>query len=255
MKKLSIDIGLSKLISQSQVSKSNKAWHRTVFNDIEARLNNVDFPCIFSKRAFRKSLLKFIFVENDSEKNINYLAAGLQEYVEISRGWDGNLSTAYPLIIAFSQVATNAITLKDYHSFGWKILQKLHDLDPQPWPTQVGQDPNAQAWSMCFNGMPLFCNMSTPANQVRQSRNLGEHFILVINPRERFDIVAGDTPAGRKVRDNIRTRISRYDGIPHALQLGSYSTGALEWWQYGLVDENIERKDQCPFIFKKNDPS
>jgi N-omega-hydroxy-L-arginine synthase len=105
---------------------------------------------------------------------------------------------------------------------------------------------------MCFNGMPLFCNMSNPAHRVRRSRNLGEHFILVINPRERFDIFAGDSPSGRQVRSNIRNRIARYDGTPHSLQLGSYGNGGVEWSQYGLIEDNIERTDKCPFKFMKS---
>jgi FPC/CPF motif-containing protein YcgG len=103
---------------------------------------------------------------------------------------------------------------------------------------------------MCFNGMPLFFNMSNPAHRVRRSRNLGGHFALVVNPRERFDVFAGDTPSGRRVRANIRKRIERYDGTPHSWQLGSYGDGALEWRQYGLIEENAERADRCPFAFR-----
>jgi N-omega-hydroxy-L-arginine synthase len=89
--------------------------------------------------------------------------------------------------------------------------------------------------------------MSSPAHKVRRSRNLGAHFKLVINPRERFDVVAGDTPAGRKARANIRDRIERYDSLSHCRQLGSYGSSALEWWQYGIIEENAERSDVCPF--------
>ena len=105
---------------------------------------------------------------------------------------------------------------------------------------------------MCLNGMPIFCNMSHPGHRVRRSRNLGEHFVFIINPRERFDIVAGDTPSGRKVRSNIRNRIGRYDGISHCPQLASYGAGGIEWWQYGIVEDNIERTDKCPFNFIKS---
>ena len=253
MDKSNLHPSFMKLISQAQIYEKGKDWHHTVFKDIESRLSgDSDFPCIFSKNAFRKQLVKFIFVENIDTSGIQYLAEGLKEYVEVSKQWDGNLDTAYPLIVAFSLNTINAESVDSYHAFGWKVLQKLHEIDPAPWPDEVATDPNSNSWSMCFNGMQLFCNMSNPAHCIRRSRNLGEHFILVINPRERFDIFAGDTPSGRKVRSNIRDRIARYDGAPHSLQLGSYGASGTEWHQYGLIEDNIERTDKCPFKFMKS---
>lgn len=244
---------LKSLICQKRLSEEAKDWHRAVLNHLELRFgSDSGFPCVFSKNAFRKKILKFIFVENVEPRGIQHLAEGLKEYVEISNDWEGTLDTAYPLLVAFSLDAISAGTVEDYHAFGWDVLQKLHEVDSAPWPEKVANDPESQHWSMCFNGMPLFFNMSNPAHQVRQSRNLGEHFILVINPRERFDIFAGDNPGGRKVRSNIRGRIGRYDKSPHASQLASYGAGGIEWWQYGLVEENVERTDKCPFMFMKS---
>lgn len=241
------------LLCHTRINEEGKDWHRAVFNDLESRLDrDSGFPCVFSKNAFRKQLMKFIFVENVEPSGIQHLAEGLKEYVEISNHWEGTLDTAYPLLVAFSLDAISAHTVEGYHAFGWEVLQKLHEVDPAPWPEDVANDPDSHNWSMCFNGMPLFCNMSNPAHQVRQSRNLGERFILVINPRERFDVFAGDNPGGRKVRSNIRSRIGRYDKTPHASQLGSYAAGGIEWWQYGLVEDNVERTDKCPFTFMKS---
>jgi FPC/CPF motif-containing protein YcgG len=239
------------LIPQRNVSSDGKKWHLAAFHDVESRLTDAGFPCVFSRNAFRKQLLLFSFVEDAGTISIRHLADALAEYVELSRDWDGRLDTAYPLVIAFSLEAVTARSVTEYHAFGWAVLQKLHNVDPAPWPDNVGKDPDSGSWSMCFNGMPLFFNMSTPAHRVRRSRNLGEHFVLVVNPRERFDVVAGDTPSGRKVRSNIRDRIDRYDGTPRAQQLGSYGVAGLEWWQYGLLEDNVERLDKCPFVFRE----
>lgn len=240
------------LLSPIRIVEEGEDWHRKVYNDLESRLDrDSGFPCVFSKNAFNKQLVKFIFVETVDPVGMKHLANGLNEYVEISNHWDGTLDTAYPLLVAFSLDIISEETVEGYHAFGWEILQKLHEVDHAPWPEDVANDPNSHDWSMCFNGMPLFCNMSNPAHQVRQSRNLGEHFILVINPRERFDIFAGDNPSGRKVRANIRRRIYRYDKTIHASQLGSYGAGGIEWWQYGLIEDNVERTDKCPFTFKR----
>ncbi len=239
----------SKLIPQRLISENGKDWHRLVLEDLSVRLGDPDFPCLFSKNAFQKGLLRFVFVESADDQGIRELAAALGQYVELSRQWTGSLNTAYPLVVAFSQEIAGPQSLESYHEFGWQVLQRLHAVDPAPWPRNVGTDPNAPAWSMCFNGMPLFCNMSHPAHAARRSRNLGQHFLIIVNPRERFDVVAGDTPTGRKVRANIRARIACYDGMPHCPQLACYGAGALEWWQYSVSDENGERADKCPFKF------
>lgn len=236
------------LVSQGQLRDAGDDWHRAVLKDIGARLaDEPDFPCLFSKNAFEKKLLKFIFVEAVSDDGLHALGAGLTEYVELSRDWDGSLNTAYPLVVAFSLSVTRSFSAEGYDAFGWHLLQRLHEIDPAPWPESVGTDPDSASWSMCFNGMPIFCNMSHPAHTARRSRNLGDHFLFIINPRERFDVVAGDTPSGRKVRANIRSRIARYDGMPHCPQLASYGVGGVEWWQYSIADANVERTDKCPF--------
>jgi FPC/CPF motif-containing protein YcgG len=241
------------LVSQTRVRDHGRNWHLAVLDEIKTRLgDDPDFPCLFSKNAFRKNLLKFIFIDDIEANGIRSLAEGLVQYIDLSRHWSGDLNTAYPLVVAFSLDVISAGSVERYHALGWNILQRLHMVDPAPWPDGVGVDPNLPSWSMCFNGMPLFCNMSLPAHRVRRSRNLGKHFLFIINPRERFDVVAGDNASGRKIRANIRKRIARYDDAPHCLQLGSYGAGGLEWWQYGITEESLERTDRCPFRFTKS---
>lgn len=237
------------LQSQPYVAATAQGWHRKAYDDVYDHLaNDSRFPCVFSKNAIRKGLLKFIFVEGNSLEDMNRLARGLMSFVEVSSNWNGDLNTAYPLVVAFSENAVSASNVEAYHAFGWRTLQRLHALDNHPWPDHVPRDPNSTAWSMCFSGMPIFCNMSNPAHKSRASRNLGKHFKFIINPRERFDKVAGDTPAGRRARANIRERILAYDGQPHCPQLGSYGEDSLEWWQYSLTDKNEIRSDVCPFV-------
>lgn len=239
------------LTAQQEAATFGTGWRARAFRDVESRLTDRGFPCVFSRNAFRKGLLLFSFAEGAGPDAIARLGVELADYVELSRNWNGLLDTAYPLLIVFSPAAVSAGSVAEYQAFGWEVLQKLHHVDPAPWPENVGTDPGESSWSMCFNGMPLFVNMSSPAHEVRRSRNLGVHFVLVINPRERFDVVAGDTPSGRNVRDNIRARIDRYDGVPRARQLGPYGVAGLEWWQYGLPEDDIDRTDACPFSFRE----
>jgi FPC/CPF motif-containing protein YcgG len=223
------------------------AWHREVAADLAARLTPPsDFPCTFSQNAFRRSLVRFIFVEALDAAGRAQLRADLLAYLAEAETWDGTVNTAHPLVVAFSQAAASADTVEGYHALGWDILQDWHDNDPAPWPEGVATDPMAPYWSMCFGGVQLFVNFSSPAHVQRRSRNLGRHFLFIVNPRERFDMVAGATPEGQRVRQVIRDRAAAYDGIPHAPELGSFVKGEIEWWQYGITDDNHDRNDCCP---------
>lgn len=243
------------LVDQAAMERagSRPEWHNVVMRALSERLSEPsEFPCLFSLKSYSRKLIKFAFVEDLSEASLEALAEALREFVALSRVWDGNVSTAHPLVVAFSQKATEGCaSLEAYHAFGWRLLQSLHDRDRSPWPATIPHDPHNPYWSWCFGGMQLFVNMSAPAYKRRKSRNLGPNFLFVINPRERFDVVAGNDPVGHKLRDTVRSRIDAYDDYPYSHQLGHYQAGEIEWWQYCLSDENEERHDKCPFHVKQ----
>lgn len=238
----------SGLLTQQQAFQETDPWRRTATRDLAQRLEDSEFPCVFSRNAFKRGLVHIVFVEGSGPDDFTRLASALTDYTVLSRDWDGRLDSAYPLVVLFSDAATGHQDLDGFRSFGWHVLQSLHDLDPSPWPEEIAHHPSDPQWSMCFSGMPLFVNMSTPVHVRRRSRNLGDHFAMVINPRERFDVVAGDTPRGRKTRSNIRRRVDRYDEISRSSDLGTFGSGALEWQQYELLDDNTSEHSACPFV-------
>lgn len=240
----------SGLLTQEQTLRETIPWRRAAVRDVEQRLENSEFPCIFARNAFKKGLVHVVFVEGTAPDDLMRLADALTRYVVLSRDWDERLDSAYPLVVLFSDAATGHQSLSGFHSFGWRVLQSLHNSDFIPWPEEFANHPSDPHWSMCFSGMPLFINMSTPVHVRRRSRNLGSYFTMVINPRERFDVVAGDTPRGRKTRSTIRQRVDRYDEISHSPDLATYGSGALEWQQYELLDNNTSAHAACPFVPK-----
>lgn len=241
---------LAVLVPQDALRGARPSWQLEAFDEVAVRLADPGFPCVFSRNAFRKRLIHFIFVEGTDEGDLAGLAAGLAEYVELARSWDGRLDTAYPLVVLFSpRVLEAGADLSVCHHFGWWVLSRLASLDRAAWPADVPTSPGEPAWSMCFQGMQLFVNMSAPAHRQRLSRNLGSRFALVINPRERFDVFAGDTPSGRNTREIIRQRVDRYDRVPRSPLLGSFGGESLEWTQYSLPDDNAAASslEACPF--------
>ena len=147
--------------------------------------------------------------------------------------------------------------VKTYHDQAWNVLQYLHDHDPKPWPTAIPTDPNDALWSFCFDGEPLFINISSPAHALRSSRNLGDGLALVIQPRVNFDHVAGlQSPGGEEIRQRIRQRMHAYDGQPHPTDLGTYGqSDNIEWKQYALNETNTPTQNTCPLKIQDNSPT
>lgn len=223
------------------------SWHWRAAQEVAERLGTAEFPCLFAQNAFRRDLVRFSFIEELDGAGLKAAEQDLTRYLERSAAWDGKVNSAEPLLMLFNPQAVQAETLEGWHAIGWQVLQHLHDHDPMPWPEDTSLSPHSPFWSMAYCGTEIFVNMSCPAHRIRRSRHLGSGLVLVINPRERFDIVAGDTPEGRRTRAKIRARVGDYDGLPHSPQLGSYVAGEIEWWQYGIIEENRERTDRCPF--------
>jgi FPC/CPF motif-containing protein YcgG len=235
------------LLTHAGASAQTEVWRLAAMDDLAQRLAHPEFPCIFARNAHRKHLIRFIFVDALDDHHLRELATALAAYVDECREWDGRVNTANPLVVFFSEKAVSAKSVPEFHDQGWGVLRRLHQLDPAPWPDGVATATSHPGWSMCFAGMPLFVNMSTPAHLYRHSRNLGGSFAFVVNPRERFDALAGDTPRGRKTRATIRSRVDVFDDIARSPALGTYGSGAMEWPQYVLGDDNTAVSEPCPF--------
>lgn len=235
-------------LEMSDATAPNVPWRKDVASSIVDHISRTgQFPCLFAQHASRAKRLVFSFVDDLSVASFMKSASDLAEYLERAARWDGSAATAEPLVMVFHPEQVAAPSVAGYHQIAWRVLQFWHDVDPVPWPDRVAKDPHMPYWTMCFAGVQIFVNISNPAHRLRRSRNLGPALTLVINPRERFDIVAGDTPAGWKIRERIRARIEAYDGLAHSPTLGSYEAGEIEWWQYGLMESNEPRTDRCPF--------
>jgi FPC/CPF motif-containing protein YcgG len=138
-------------------------------------------------------------------------------------------------------------SLLDYFDQSWAMLQWLHERDPEPWPERVPLDPEDPSWSFCFGGLPLFFNFHTPAHQ-RRSRAMKTAFTLLVQPRDGFDVIAGNHDKGRHARQMIRDRLGVYDGRPPHPALGHYGSGPnREWQQYFLPDSDDLITEACPF--------
>jgi FPC/CPF motif-containing protein YcgG len=238
---------LQQQIEPASGERAIRGWRADSARHLLSILRSEDqFPCFFSRNACKRGRLVWSFVDGLNPTQLSGAADDLRTYLGRACAWDGDVGTVEPLVMQFSPETVRADTLRGYHAIGWQVLQHFRDNDPANWPEEVSSDPESPFWSMCFDGVQIFVNMSAPAHIVRRSRNLGAAFTFIINPRERFDIVAGDNPRGRNIRTQIRNRILTYDHQPCSPLLGSFQAGEIEWWQYGVPDRNDETPGKCP---------
>ncbi|MBB4954066.1 FPC/CPF motif-containing protein YcgG [Agrobacterium vitis] len=236
----------------------NFPWINEILRQFESRFRGIDdesrkFPCVFAQNAFSKSNINFLpipFDQNISHHRYDLLRDGLARYLNNAKTWDGDVNTAEPLLVIFEPVDQIKTTC-DYQSVFTDCLQYLIDHDNHEWIGGIPQDPGTDYWTMCFDGTQIFINVSHPNNQKRLSRNLCDALVLVINPRERFDRVAGTTKKGHLIREQIRKNIDAYDLIPRSPYLGHYQNGDLEWPQYMLPDDNESMPMACPLKFHR----
>ena len=222
-------------------------WAKASLEDFSSYLREPSkFPCNFARTAFRTNTLHFVFAGSDSDPlELARVRQGLREYLKTVSVMTGIEESMNVLVILFKpEVEEQA--LDHYHRTAWHVMQDWVDNDPEPWPPEIPTDPEQPFWSLCFAGVPLFINVSAPAHRHRKSRNLGRSLALVTQPRAGFDLLAGPTPEGDKVRQRIRRQVEQYDGQPAPDVVGTYHRGDLEWKQYVFTDTNDEKLTRCP---------
>jgi FPC/CPF motif-containing protein YcgG len=225
-------------------------WIKDSLRDLTLILSNIVdenvFPCVFAQHAFAKNQLHYLFAGSPFNRvERKQVRKGLLEYLDHMDGLTGIEESMQALLIIF-EPDSSPLSADAYHQRAWMIMQDWLDHDPSPWPKQIPSDPHAPFWSLCFRGIPLFINVSSPGHKNRRSRNLGKSLVLVAQPRAGFDHVADGTAKGDKIRKLIRMQMEKYEGMPFPKELGTYHRGDLEWWQYILQERNAPRTDRCP---------
>jgi len=248
--------GRQRIFHASQLASATdgKRWHEVALRELRQRLDDENFPCPFAKKSNEIGNQWFIFVEGVSAEDLHHLALGLIEFAMLSRQTERGRKMLSPLVVLF-QPDPEIRDLQSYHDRAWRILQKLHGYDQAAWPEHTPTNPEHHLWSFCYAGMQMFVNVSAPYQRERPSRNLGQGLVFIINPRENFDIVAGDNDAGHKVRALIRKRIAKYDGLPASEDLGTYGNLTnREWRQYIAGEANAPLPAACPLKIRSRPP-
>jgi FPC/CPF motif-containing protein YcgG len=235
-------------VEQLRTRHALSPWAESAYAELVAKVADPAFPCTFGTVALRKGDILTAFIETQDPATLrDDLRERFAEYTARMRTLDPVTASLHPLAI-FLPPPSDVHTIGEYFAFGWSLLQWLHDHDPAPWPDRIPRDPDDPAWSYCFGGIPLFVNFKTPAHALRRSRRMATAYLLLVQTRDGFDVVAGDTPQGRRARNIIRQKLAAYDPLPPYPELAHFGTATnREWKQYFVPDDNRPPATRCPF--------
>jgi FPC/CPF motif-containing protein YcgG len=239
-------------IEAARTEQRLPAWAGEAYDTFNARVSDLRFPCTFGTVAQQRGTLLYAFTRSlRGEPDRLHVQFLITDYLARLQGLTREESS-FALLVLFVDPQSLPPELAAHHQAVWDLLQFLHEADSSPWAPGVATDPDHPLWSFCLGGAPLFVNISSPAHQQRQSRNLGSALTLVIQLRESFDLVAPDTPTGRRVRRMIRERVEAFDQVPTYAELGYYQDPRnREWKQYGIPDGHEPQMTRCPFKARK----
>ncbi len=239
--------------SQSDTDRRREAgelseWAVRAYAELCDKVADEAFPCTFGTTALKQGEILFAFIEATEEPAvIDELVGALTEYAEFVASQSIVRASMQPLAILMLPPPAWG-TVEAYYDNSWRLLAAVHERDPAPWPARVPADPDSPDWSFCFGGVPLFINFKTPRHRRRRSRRTAHCYLWLVQARDGFDVVAGDTVQGRHARHIIRDKLEAYDRVPTYPALGHYGAPEnREWKQYFVPETNEPLGEECPF--------
>jgi uncharacterized protein len=207
------------------------SWQRAIYADFVESLDSASrpFPCIFGIQGLRSDQLRYTFLD---AIDIPLLACALARYLSEARTLGSNTS-----LVVFTRPEP-VRALDYYRTTFWFILDKLAEIDPEPWPPAIPQSLEDPGWEFCFAGEPIFVVCNTPAHIARQSRR-SSSFMVTFQPRWVFDKILGTEKTAQVATTKVRERLISYDDLSPSPHLGLYGhPGNREYKQYFLDDTN-----------------
>jgi FPC/CPF motif-containing protein YcgG len=225
---------------------SKTDWRVDYLAEFKALACADEYPCIYVKQAFEKDHLSFHFVDDahcptDREQAFE----AFRSYVADVLATPEERTAAMKILL----IVINSESLAESHeALAWELLNDFTRRDDIAWPAHLPRDPDEADWAYCFQGQRIFVNISSPEHQLRRSRNLGRHLVLVLQLRDGIDCIAPPDSKGDVIRNFIRKRIDAYDAVPVSPDLATHGQGEnRDWKQFWLGDRETVMQGKCPF--------
>jgi FPC/CPF motif-containing protein YcgG len=171
---------------------------------LSERILGPEYPCLGARSVFKRERATVVLHDDlEAPETARTLLEQLREYAATVDPEEGFVS----FVAGFR--GPEVRDEKHFEEMLWALLQRLHDVDEQPWAPEVSADPNDPHFAFSVAGTPFFIVGLHPKAS-REARRMPLP-VLVFNLHEQFESLR-EEGGFERMRDTIRRRDEELQG-------------------------------------------
>lgn len=171
---------------------------------LSERILGPEYPCLGARSVFKRERATVVLHDDlEAPETARTLLEQLREYAAAVDPEEGFVS----FVAGFR--GPDVRDEKHFEEMLWGLLQRLHDVDEQPWAPEVSADPNDPHFAFSVAGTPFFIVGLHPKAS-REARRMPLP-VLVFNLHEQFESLR-EEGGFERMRDTIRRRDEELQG-------------------------------------------
>ena len=171
---------------------------------LSERILGPEYPCLGARSVFKRERATVVLHDDlEAPETARALIEQLREYASTVDPEEGFVS----FVAGFR--GPEVRDEKHFEEMLWALLQRLHDVDEQPWAPEVSADPNDPHFAFSVAGTPFFIVGLHPKAS-REARRMPLPG-LVFNLHEQFESLR-EEGGFERMRDTIRRRDEELQG-------------------------------------------
>ena len=171
---------------------------------LSERIRGPEYPCLGARSVFKRERATVVLHDDlEAPETARALLEQLREYAATVDPQEGFVS----FVAGFR--GPEVRDEKHFEEMLWGLLQRLHDVDEQPWAAEVSADPNDPHFAFSVAGTPFFIVGLHPKAS-REARRMPLP-VLVFNLHEQFESLR-EEGGFERMRDTIRRRDEELQG-------------------------------------------
>lgn len=202
---------------------------------LSERILGPEYPCLGARSVFKRERATVVLHDDlEAPETARALLEQLREYASTVDPEEGFVS----FVAGFR--GPEVRDEKHFEEMLWGLLQRLHDVDEQPWAPEVSADPNDPHFAFSVAGTPFFIVGLHPKAS-REARRMPLP-VLVFNLHEQFESLR-EEGGFERMRDTIRRRDEELQGSINPMVSDHGETSEAR--QYS--GRKLERAWEAPF--------
>lgn len=199
---------------------------------LSERILGPDYPCLGARSVFKRERATVVLHDDlEDPATAEALVAELREYAASVDPEQGFVS----FVAGFR--GPEVRDERHFEEMLWALLQRLHDVDEEPWAPEVSADPNDPHFAFSVGGTAFFIVGLHPKAS-RAARTMPVP-ILVFNLHEQFESLREDGGFPR-MRDAIRRRDEELQGSINPMVSDHGETSEARQYSGRRIDDDWE---------------